>query len=101
MSNISYFRCIDPTYCSDDPPVPIKDNVFYDVPPKKTLKYLDGEVVTYTCSNSVYRFPLHDGTPKEDWTDSLDVVCGWDSKWSPQEVYGCVDPRGCKEPPIT
>jgi len=94
-------KCIDPTYCSDDPPVPIKDNVFYNIPPKKTLKYLDGEVVTYTCSNSVYRFPLHDGTPKEDWTDSLDVVCGWDSKWNPQEVYGCVDPRGCKEPPIT
>ena len=63
------------------------------------MKYLDGEVVTYTCKNSEYRFPQHDGTPKEEWKESIDVVCGWNNKWEPSEITGCVDPRGCKEPP--
>ena len=34
------------------------------------LKYLDGEAVRYTCANSVYRFPMYDGTPKDDWKDT-------------------------------
>ena len=63
-------RCFDPTYCYDDPPVPQRTNAFYDIPPKGTLKYLDGEAVRYTCANSVYRFPMYDGTPKDDWKDT-------------------------------
>ena len=59
---------------------------------------MDGEVVTYTCKNSVYRF-RQDGAEKEDWKDSFDVECGWENKWNPPEVYGCVDIRGCSEPP--
>ena len=59
---------------------------------------MDGEVVTYTCKNSVYRF-RQDGAEKEDWKDSLDIKCGWENKWNPPEVYGCVDIRGCSEPP--
>ena len=102
LSHLTHFinyRCYDPTYCSDDPPVPKKDNAFYDLPnPKGSLKYMDGEVVTYTCKNSVYRF-RQDGAKKEDWKDSFDVECGWENKWNPPEVYGCVDIRGCSEPP--
>ena len=79
--------------------MPKKDNTFYDVPnPKGSFKYMDGEVVTYTCKNSVYRF-RQDGAEKEDWKDSFDVKCGWENKWNPPEVYGCVDIRGCSEPP--
>ena len=95
----THFRCYDPTYCSDDPPMPKKDNTFYDLPnPKGSLRYMDGEVVTYTCKNSVYRFRQY-GAEKEDWKDSLDIECGWENKWNPPEVYGCVDIRGCSEPP--
>ena len=63
-------KCFDPTYCYDDPPVPQRTNAFYDIPQKGTLKYLDGEAVRYTCANSVYRFPMYDGTPKDDWKDT-------------------------------
>ena len=59
---------------------------------------MDGEIVSYTCKNSVYRF-RQDGAEKEDWKDTFDVECGWENKWNPPEVYGCVDIRGCSEPP--
>ena len=99
LTYFTHFRCYDPTYCSDDPPVPKKDNTFYDLPnPKGSFRYMDGEVVTYTCKNSVYRF-RQDGAEKEDWKDTFDVECGWENKWNPPEVYGCVDIRGCSEPP--
>ena len=94
-----FSRCFDPTYCYDDPPVPQRPNTFYDNPPKGTFKYLDGETVRYTCENSVYRFAKNDGTPKKDWKDTLDAVCGWENTWDPPEIAGCVDPRGCKVPP--
>ena len=68
---------------------------------KGSLKYLDGEVVRYTCKNSEYRFPQYDGTPKEQWIDTLDTKCGWANTWDPPEILGCVDPRGCHEPPPT
>ena len=58
----------------------------------------DGEVVTYTCENSDYRF-RQEGIEKQDWRDSIDVECGWENKWDPPEIYGCVDIRGCTEPP--
>lgn len=44
--------CIDPTYCETDPPVPFYDNTDYRIPTFGSLKYQDGEVVTYTCKNS-------------------------------------------------
>ena len=50
--------------------MPQRTNAFYDIPQKGTLKYLDGEAVRYTCANSVYRFPMYDGTPKDDWKDT-------------------------------
>ena len=43
--------CVDPTYCLTDPPVPDYKNVDYAMPGLGTLKYGDGEVVTYTCQN--------------------------------------------------
>ena len=58
-----------------------KDNTFYDLPnPKGSFRYMDGEIVTYTCKNSVYRF-RQDGAEKEDWKDRFDVECGWENKW--------------------
>jgi hypothetical protein len=44
--------CVDPTYCDKDPPVPFYDNTDYKKPPLGSLKYGDGEIVTYTCQNS-------------------------------------------------
>ena len=44
--------CIDPTYCDSDPPVPFYKNADYKNPPFGTLRYNDGETVTYTCQNS-------------------------------------------------
>ena len=54
--------CIDPTYCETNPPVPSIDgvpvepgssaSVLYKKPKKGSLRYLDGEIVTYTCNNS-------------------------------------------------
>ena len=96
-----FFRCYDPTYCPDDPPVPIRNNTLYNIPSKNSLRYKDGEFITYTCQNSDFRFPLYDGTPKEDWKDNMDVVCGWENKWDPPQIIGCVDIRGCPEPPAT
>ena len=43
--------CYDPTYCETDPPVPALSTTRYRNPPLATLKYKDGEVVTYTCTN--------------------------------------------------
>jgi hypothetical protein len=44
--------CYDPTYCEADPPVPFYGNALYKNPPLGTLRYNDGETVTYTCQNS-------------------------------------------------
>jgi hypothetical protein len=43
--------CVDPTYCQTDPPIPFYGNSDYKIPPFGTLKYGDGEIVTYTCQN--------------------------------------------------
>ena len=43
--------CYDPTYCETDPPVPFYENTFYNIPALGSLRYQDGESVTYTCSN--------------------------------------------------
>ena len=43
--------CVDPTYCETDPPVPGYPNADYKIPDPGTLKYADGEFVTYTCQN--------------------------------------------------
>lgn len=93
--------CYDPTFCPDDPPIPELENAFSNYNPKNkgTYKYEDGEVITYTCANSIYRFPQYDGTHKDDWKDTLDVKCGWGNQWDPPSFFGCVDPRGCKPPP--
>lgn len=45
-------NCYDPTYCETDPPIPDLQNADYKNPPLGTLKYQDGEVVTYTCKNN-------------------------------------------------
>ena len=39
------------TYCETDPPGPQLKNAIYKIPSIGTLKYQDGEVVTYTCKN--------------------------------------------------
>ena len=96
---IIFNSCFDPTYCPQDPPVPLELNAFYEVPPRGTLKYEDGETVRYTCENTIYRFPNKD-VPKDEWVDTFDVVCGWENQWDPPVVPGCVDPRGCQEPPL-
>ncbi len=44
--------CFDPTYCETNPPIPFYENANYKIPPIGTLKFNDGEVVTYTCQNS-------------------------------------------------
>ena len=44
-------NCFDPTPCVTDPPVPELRNAIYKIPQSGSLKYLDGEVVTYTCRN--------------------------------------------------
>ena len=41
--------CFDPTFCEENPPEPQLDNAEYRKPPKGTLKYNDGEVITYRC----------------------------------------------------
>ena len=41
--------CIDPTYCEVNPPVPTVNNAQYRKPVRGSLRYDDGEVVTYTC----------------------------------------------------
>ena len=54
--------CVDPTYCDTDPPTtfdtdpptqldPDDPQVFYRKPSRGSLKFDDGEVVTYTCTN--------------------------------------------------
>ena len=43
--------CVDPTYCETDPPVPFYENTNYKNPTIGSLKYGDGEFVTYTCQN--------------------------------------------------
>jgi hypothetical protein len=44
-------KCIDPTYCLTDPPEPKYPTCNYVKPPIGSLKYKDGEIVTYTCQN--------------------------------------------------
>ena len=41
--------CYDPTYCEDDPPH--VSNAYYNPPERGTLKYKDGETITYICEN--------------------------------------------------
>ena len=57
----------------------------------------------YIC-NAVYRFPeelspdlttAEREEAKTTWKSELDVKCGWGKKWEPDNVPGCVDPRGC------
>ena len=43
--------CFDPTYCETHPPVPRMNNTEYTKPPIGSLRYNDGEVVTYKCLN--------------------------------------------------
>jgi hypothetical protein len=43
--------CFDPTFCSDDPPVPVYQNIMYEIPAKGSLRFQDGESVTYVCEN--------------------------------------------------
>jgi len=43
--------CFDPTYCLTDPPVPIYNNTNYVTPVLGSLKFGDGEQVTYSCKN--------------------------------------------------
>ena len=43
--------CFDPTYCETHPPVPKMNNTEYSKPPIGSLRYNDGEVVTYKCLN--------------------------------------------------
>ena len=53
--------CIDPTYCENNPPVPSIDGVpvessssgrvLYTKPKRGSLRYEDGEVVSYRCNN--------------------------------------------------
>ena len=43
--------CFDPTYCETNPPVPKMNNAQYTKPPIGTLRYKDGEVVTYQCEH--------------------------------------------------
>lgn len=52
---------MDPTYCDTDPPVPIYNNTGYIKPSIGSLKYQDGEFVTYTCKNpsKTYSRPLN------------------------------------------
>lgn len=45
-------KCFDPTYCVSDPPTPTYPTCDYVNPPFGTLRYMDGEIVTYTCQNS-------------------------------------------------
>ena len=73
--------------------------MIYEIPIRGSMKYQDGESVTYTCLNDIYRFPQEDNTPKDQWENTLDVVCGWENQWDPPIVPGCVDPRGCELPP--
>ena len=44
-------NCIDPTYCESAPPLPQIDNVDYTQPPSGSLRYQDGEIITYTCQD--------------------------------------------------
>ena len=91
-------RCYDPTFCPTDPPIPELENAFYQRPPLGTLKFEDGETVTYICENSIFKFPNYD-IPKTQWSDTLDISCGWNNTWNPPTVLGCIDPRGCQPPP--
>ena len=43
--------CFDPTYCETNPPVPKMNNTQYSKPEIASLRYNDGEVVTYQCLN--------------------------------------------------
>ena len=47
----------------------------------------------------VYRFQNSE-LPKDSWTDTLEVKCGWGPQWEPPIADGCVDPRGCPLPPL-
>ena len=47
--------CFDPTYCEDDPPH--VSNAIYNPPPKGTVRYKDGEQVTYICENPGITIP--------------------------------------------
>ena len=52
----------------------------------------------YAVFSSVYRFPNY-SLPKSEWSSTLQVKCGWAKQWDPSSVSGCVDPRGCTNPP--
>lgn len=38
---------------------------------------------------------------KSTWSSSMQVKCGWNKKWEPSSIPGCVDIRGCDEPPLS
>ena len=82
---------VKPNYCLSQ--------VFYRKPSRGTLKFEDGEVVTYTCTNPIYRFKDDDQKDKTQWSRTLDVKCGWEKQWDPPILPPCVDPRGCPLPP--
>jgi hypothetical protein len=49
--------------------------------------------------NLVYKFPDDSISDKSKWSSTLEVKCGWGKAWDPPTIIGCVDPRGCKDPP--
>ena len=71
--------------------MPKLKNAFYEIPPKGSMKFEDGEIITYTCENIIYRFPQDEEiVPKKYWIDTLDVKCGWENQWEPSEVLRAV-----------
>jgi hypothetical protein len=48
----------------------------------------------------VEKFPDSTISDKSKWSSTLEVKCGWGKAWDPPKVLGCVDPRGCKVPPL-
>ena len=59
----------------------------------------EGQNNCFCCSYLVYRFPDDSISDKSIWSSTLEVKCGWGQAWDPPTVVGCVDPRGCKDPP--
>ena len=43
-------------------------------------------------------FPV-EGTPRDEWRNTLSVQCGWNQTWDPPTVPRCRDARGCQPPP--
>jgi hypothetical protein len=50
--------CFDPTYCETDPPEPSPPNVDYIEPELGSLKYGDGEIISYRCQNPRKKFKV-------------------------------------------